>query len=185
MSLVVDLRTRFPARQDILPVFAVIAVVVYSWTLYRLAYFIPGWLKAMTLGESLAVAAYGFVFDLFESLLILLALLCLAFILPARLFREKFTSQSVIIVLVMAVAAITLQDNIAIFYDSQPDQFRYALLGALLFFVVLWLLSFILAHRIGAFDRWLRSLADRAIVFLYLYVPLSIIGLLVVFVRNL
>ena len=178
------LKERLPTIEAILPVYAVICLAVYSWTLYRLAYFIPGWINAMSITEILAVVCYGLAFDLFESLLLLVALILPAFILPGALFRERFSPQAILMVLAVTVVAIVLQDNIQVFYEWQPGQFRLGLLAVCASLVVLFFISFLLVKYVKGLANFIRSLGERAMVFLYLYMPLSGLSLILILIMN-
>ena len=84
---------RFPKFSKILPVFAVVEFFAYGRTLYTFAFKLPSWLLFQTLGEALSNLAYGLAYNLFESLAILLVLVIIAFLLPARFFKDVFVER--------------------------------------------------------------------------------------------
>ena len=83
---------RFPAFDQILPVFAVIALFTYGRSLYVFAFKVPAWLLFQSLGEIFSNLAYGLVFNFLESFLILSFLLIISIFIPASFFKNNFTS---------------------------------------------------------------------------------------------
>jgi hypothetical protein len=59
---------RFPKMQDILPVFAVIATVVFSWSIITFFWKLPSWLFFLRADEILSILAYTLSVDMLESL---------------------------------------------------------------------------------------------------------------------
>ena len=174
---------RFPDRQSILGVYAVIVILVYSWTLFTSFYKLPSWMFYMTIGQILSVYAYSFSLDLVESILALAGVLFLEFTLFLALKnKDEFQSRSILVILVVLVSAML---RLALFQTYEDiDAF---LSGELMW----WAITLPLGMLIAAFAPkiiWVRkilgSIAERTTVFLYIYLPLSFISLLVVIVRN-
>lgn len=175
------MQKRFLPLEQIVPVYAVIAFVIYGWTIALATWKMPSWLFSLTLGEILSVLAYSFVLDFLESLFVVTFLLGLGFVLPGKLLREDFIVRGAafafialtsIILHLLAYADTDLREAFAL---SLPLWWAVTLVVAAVF---VWLAS-----------RHLRSLvleiADRLIVFLYIFLPLSFLSLFVVIVRNL
>ena len=74
---------RFPAFSAILPVYAVIAVPVFGWTVTSWLWKLPSWLNFLTAGEITAIFFYAILTAFVESTLICILLLLLCFLLPA------------------------------------------------------------------------------------------------------
>jgi hypothetical protein len=174
---------RFPDRQSILGVYAVIVILVYSWTLFTSFYKLPSWMFYMTISQILSVYAYSFSLDLVESILALVGVLFLEFTLfPALKNKDEFQSRSILVILVVLVSAML---RLALFQTYEDiDAF---LSGELMW----WAITLPLGMLIAAFAPkiiWVRKIltgiAERTTVFLYIYLPLSFISLLVVLVRN-
>lgn len=169
--------TRFPRRHEVVPVFATCAVPVFSWTIFWFLHRMPGWLPFLAPWRILGIFAYTQAFALLESLSILLVLILMAAILPVRLFRRKFVAVGTAL---MMSAALWIACGQIILIDN-PN--RLPLWAALA--LAFTLLSCVLVHRYPRLEQFLSSLADRLTVFLYLYVPLGLLGLVVVVSRNL
>ncbi len=139
----------------------------------------------MTTGDILFTALYAFAFTLFECLIFLLILLLLAFILPGKLFRERFLLQGTGFVLLTSAVMIFIQNIALIINEWQADQFIQATIAAVIFFGAAFIILFLLAKYVKAYVNLINFFADRIIVFLYVYIPLNLLGLVVVFLRNL
>lgn len=94
------MKKRLPAFASILPVFAVIAFLVYGWTMIVFLWKLPSWILYLTLGEILAVFAYSMTFALLESFLILTLLLLACMALPPAWMRDAFVTRATFAVLV-------------------------------------------------------------------------------------
>ncbi len=171
---------RFPKFSKILPVFAVIAFFAYGRTLYTFAFKLPSWLLFQTLGDVLSNLAYGLAYNLFESLAILSVLLAIAFLLPARFFKDIFVECG-------TWTAVFVLGSILVYFKYYssvgPDflAYIYTWTGATL------LLAALVAY-LGGRILFLKKIAlwfsDRVVVFLFLLVPASLISLVIVIVRN-
>jgi len=174
---------RLPGRQHVLAVYAVIVFLVYSWTLVTSFYKLPSWTFYLTIGQILSIYAYAFSLDLLESILALAGILLLDLTLFLALKNtEEFQSRSIVVVL-SALISSALR---FIFFPDYEDVSLF-LAGELTWWAVaapLGLLLSVAASKITPLRKILDSIAERAVVFLYLYLPLSLISLVVVFIRN-
>ena len=69
---------RIPSWGKIVPVFAVIVLIVYAWTIIWFFWKLPSWLFFLNAGEILTAFAYSLATNLAESLVVLCAPLLLA-----------------------------------------------------------------------------------------------------------
>jgi len=179
------LRVRLPSRQQVFPVFSVILFIVFSWTLIREFFQVPSWMKYLNLGDILVITAYVLAFALFESLLVLGFIYLLALIFPVKIFRDKFIAQGCTLLLVAGVGAVLLQENIDLVYHLEVRELIFYPLVILLGLVILvYALAFIF-DRLNAIPHLITIIADRMTVFAYVYVPLGLIALVVIILRNL
>jgi hypothetical protein len=176
-------RTRLPERRSVISVYAVAVFLVYGWTLMASFWKVPSWMFFLKIGEILSVYAYSFAIDFWESILLLFIMLAIGFLLPKRWWNDQFTAKGVIwISVLMGSVMLRLYTNRAPefwedFVYNQLDWWgNTVLLGIVL--------SIIFSH-VDWLRRGLESLADRLIVFLYIYMPLTAISIIVVLVRNL
>jgi hypothetical protein len=178
------LKSKIPTRQEFFTVFSVIVFVVFSWTLYRMFYQVPSWLFYLSLTDILIILAYVLAFALLESLFLLGILILLTFFYPAKLYREKIVAQSVLILLVFTIAAVIYQGNVGMLKKWGLVELILFTLTFLASLTLLILVASFLLDRFAIFKRLLVSFAERMTVFAWIYVPLSVLGLVVVLVRN-
>jgi hypothetical protein len=173
-----DISSRFPKQKDIAAVYAVIVLMIYGWTILKFNYNLPGWLYFLNLGEIAGVFAYSAVTNLLESLLVLLGVVAAAVILPRKLFGDAFVARAAALcILVLALMMyIASQFTTKQYYPSEI--IRWSPLVLAVFAVVAYLLG-----RINFTRQALEFFADRAIIFLYITIPVSLISLVVVLFR--
>lgn len=179
------IKAKLPSRQEALAVFSVILFIVYSWTLYRTFWWVPSWLEYLSIWGILVIIAYALAFALFESLVLMGVISVLSLLLPRRIFKDQFIVQGSTLSLVLGVGAFLIQRNVGVIYRLELEQtLLYPAL--ILAGVILLAFSFSLVFRkIRILSRLALMIAERMTIFVYLYVPLGLIGLLVVVARNL
>ena len=184
-DLSTKLTTKLPSRNDALTVLSVILFIVFSWALYRTFWWVPSWLEYLSVWSILIIFAYVMAFALFESLVILAMLILLCLLLPRKIFKDQFILQGSTLSLLLGVGAFLIQRNVNVIYRLKLEQ---TLLYPLLILVAVILLMFItsfLFKRIQPLARLTQATAERMTIFAYIYVPMGLIGLLVVIFRNL
>ena len=138
----------------------------------------------LTVGQILSVYAYAFSVDLLESILVLagVLLLDLTFFLALR-NMEEFQPRSILLVLGVLISSMV---RLVLFPDyEEMDAF---LSGELIWWAIalpFGLIVAVAASKLKWVRKVLEGVAERALVFLYIYLPLSLISLVVVFIRNL
>jgi hypothetical protein len=184
-SLRSTLRNRLPDRRQFIPVLSTVVFIVFTWTIYHALYQIPGWLYYITLPGILSLLAYILGFALFESLMVTALLAAYCFVLPSRWFKDNFAAQGIILSVLLALTAILLRTSFDKIQRLENWQLAAIPLAIVLGIAPLaYLLSRLLAH-FPKLTHGLELIANRITIFSYLYIPLGIIGWLVVFVRNL
>jgi hypothetical protein len=128
----------------------------------------------------LVIGAYSAAVNLFESLLLLSVPLVLTVSLPKKWFAERFISAGGLLSLLLG--------GYFIYFSSVSEaagSFSYTpLLQAVVFFIVAIGLS-IFMSRVRVISSLITSFADRAKIFLYLSLPVSVLSVFVVGIRNL
>lgn len=174
---------RFPAKKEILQVYAMAVFCLYAWTLVLDLWRLPSWRFFLTPWEIFSNFAYGFALNLLESLLLLGGLLLLAFLLPAKCLRDDFVARGALCAL---CPLLSIALHLAACQDSSLRETFIRSLPlwwggtAVLTALAVWLLPKISRVRAAILD-----LADRLTVFLYLFLPLSCLSLIVALARNL
>ncbi len=175
---------RLPHINEIISVFAVISTMTYGWTLVAFLWKLPSWLKYLTFGEIFSVYSYSLLTNFAESIFCLAFILILCVILPPRFLRDVFTLRGTIFALsllgtMMFVLSFYSDDNPALM--GGLPVWLVILLGSSLFMLLLDFLS----RKVRKVASALLWLADRLIIFLYINLPLTVIALVVVAIRNL
>lgn len=182
MKLIKD---RFPARQQLLPVFAIFVFFGFSWALYRMFWYVPSWLEYLNIWKVFTIAGYVLAFALVESLTMLGFMLLFSLFFPARIFKEKYIAIGSSLAVLISLGAILIQRQINQVYRLELWQLAVYPLAYLigltsLVFVFSWLFN-----RVPFLYRIANSIAERMTIFTYLYVPLGLVGMILVIGRNL
>jgi hypothetical protein len=169
---------RIPKAAQIAAVYAVIVFTIYGWTLLWFFWKYPSWLYFLNIGEILTVLAYSLATNFFESLLVLAAPVALAVVLPKKWFYDVFVARGLALVLPILgyMMYIAFQFESKLDYPTEILNWAPVILGATL------LLIFVVG-KVGFLHKALEIFADRATIFIYLSIPLSIISILVVAIR--
>ena len=175
---------RIPGTQNILAVYAVIVTMIYSWTLITSFYKLPSWLFYLTVGQILSMYAYFFLANLLESLIVLAGVLLLDFTIFAPLKnRQEFQARSIVVVLIVLSSSMA---RLLLFKSFEASE--TFITGELTW----WLVTVVIGLFLAVILPWnktirsfLEGLAERFSIFVYLYIPLSLISIVVVIVRNL
>jgi hypothetical protein len=179
----INMSKRFPKRQAILPVYAVIAVMFSAWTLTAFLWKLSAWLLILNIGEIFTIFSYAMVANLLESLLVLLLLLAICAVLPASILRDDFVVRGTI----LATGLIgSLMAFVKLHMEFGMESGNKLWIGPL----VVWLLTAILLSFPSKFrfvqilHSAIRWTSDRMLVFLYILVPLFVILFAYVFFRT-
>jgi hypothetical protein len=170
---------RFPKKKEIAPVYAVIVIMIYGWTIFRFNYFVPGWLYFLNLGEVMSIFAYSMVTNFLESLIVLSGVLAVGFVLPMKWFLDAFIARGASLSIFMLVLMMYVADQFKDknYYPSDIVRWLPAIL--ILMGLVVYLLG-----RVQVTRKAIEFFSDRAIIFLYITIPVSILSLIVVLVKN-
>ena len=171
---------RIPAWGQVAPVYSVIVLMVYAWTIVWFFWKLPSWLFFLNTGEIMIVLAYAFATNLVESLAILCAPLAMSMVLPKTWFYDRFVARGAALV----ISGLGYMMVLANQFKTKDDYPSLTLKGwSLGLAVVLILFIVFLAGRLRLFQKVIEVVADRVIIFLYISVPLSLISLVVVLFR--
>jgi len=179
MFLRLDLRSRRPAWNEAVSVYSVIVVILYTWTLLSFFRQLGAWSKFMLAGELLAVSAYLFAANFLESIVFFAGILFIGMILPRRWFLEKFMYRGALLSILVLGYLMYFVTRFTT-WDKYP---AYAV-KALPYILPGIFLSAYLLDYVPYLRRAVELLAERTIIFLYLYIPVSMISLLFILVWN-
>ena len=163
---------KIPRWEKIIPVYSIVVVMIYTWSLLHFFWRLPSWLNFSTLGQVAILFSYTVTVNFFESVLVLLALVLFGLILPANWLMDSFVTKGSLL------ALLGLGGMMALNQYLRDDLIFFAAMvaGAVL-------LTFVL-DRLAFVRKMLEEIAGRMTVFLYLWMPISAIAVLTVLVRN-
>jgi hypothetical protein len=176
------LRNKFPTAAQVAQVFAVASIMIYGWTTYRLIQKLPSWLYYLNFKEILSNTSYTLVFNFMETLLFVGLILLLNLLLPKKFFLDFFVARGSLLSIFGLGYLIYLALAVGASKATQfpMDMFRWAPL------VFLAILAFaIFLPHIEIIRRVTEDFANRAVIFLYILLPLTSLGTLIFIVNNL
>jgi hypothetical protein len=175
----IALRNKLPSFDEISSFYATIVFVVYSWTSLAFFWKAPSWLYFLNLGEIVSILAYALSSTLFESVIILLLFVLASLVLPATWLRNKFVIRSSIVFYSLTFWVILLTLNSLIQLPTTND-----LLTLAMGFPLTAGLGMILVDRVPLLRRFMDYVSNQLIIFLYVWLPLSLAGILILMIRN-
>lgn len=173
------IRNRLPQRHEISYVLATSVFVVFSWSLRGFFDDLPSFLQNQRPGVIFGIFSYMMAFALLESLLLTGMFLLVSILLPSKWYRDGFAYKSFLIIFVITITSIRLQS----FLNNQWPSIGALLPSFGIAFLFLALLI-LLAHFFLPFQKLLMEVEDRLQIFLYVYIPIGILGILTVAIRN-
>ena len=172
------LKKRFPPPGEILSLYATIVFLIYGWASLTFTWKIPSWLYYLSLADITAILSYALVSSFLESTILLSLFLLLAVLLPSSFFVNKFIVRGSIVVYIVTFWMILFNLRTLIRLPSSRDLILFGVASVLTVS-----LSILFADRLPSFQKILIALGDRLTVFLYLWLPMTALGVLVVLVR--
>jgi hypothetical protein len=171
---------RFPGWQAVTSVYAIVVLIVYGWTVYWILWKLPSWIYYLTFPEILLVVSYSMVVNLLESLAFILGVLILSYLVPKAWFTDRFCSAGSLLSILLGAVLMKFSARI-----QAADSFSYTPLIQIgvLFLAAIFVAIIVTRYRLVA--NLLDLVADRAKIFLYISLPVSVIALIVVAIRNL
>ena len=157
-----------------------ITLVIYTWTILWFFWKLPSWLYFLNASEIGIALAYVLVTNFVESLLVLCIPVFLALVLPRKWFLDLFVARGTCLVLFGLGYMIYLAREVQTKVDHPA--FSYRLLPLAIAAVLILMATFLIS-RIGPIRKILEAFSDRATIFLYVFMPVSVISMLVVLVR--
>ena len=174
-EIILIILKRIPDRKHILPVYGLIVMFDYGWSLLQFFKEVPSWLKFLTLGEISGILAYTLAVDFLESLLILAGLIVISICLPIKWFHDDF--------IVRAGVTVLYSLGFFIFLAYRPNP-SYQLNTYIIRGIIDLVFLHLVIKDVSLLRKVINSLADRSTVFLYLSIPASLLALVIVLYRN-
>jgi hypothetical protein len=172
-------RDRFASGREVSLLFAACVFPIHVWSILRLLSEVPAWMLRMTAWDLVGAIAYTQTFALIESVLILLGVVFLAAILPARIFRDRLVAQGSVVVFLSSLWAVAVHLGGDRLWDSGREFLTWSML-----YLASIGLSSILIHRQPRLQRWVNSAVERLIPLSVIYVCIDVLSITIVAVRN-
>jgi hypothetical protein len=175
-----SLAKRFPKMAEITAVFAVNALILYSFSLwFSFDSFSRNWILFLPAEDVAATLSYIVAGALLESVLVTASLIFLYFLFPPSWTQGRFILYGTIISAAFLAALMTRTGGYAGnkgFLTGYREIFGFT--------AACFLAAAVLAEKVNIVRAAIEGFADRATVMLYVYVPLSALALIIIFVRN-
>jgi len=174
-----SLLNRFPKREQVIPVYAVGVTILYFWALLNaIRDLLSNWSLYLSVAEILGLFSYILAGTFLESFVLIFSLLFVSFILPQKLITDKFVVRGSILTItflgsIIYLYTLTLSSGVLENIDKWG-----------IFFVSFTFVLMLLGELSRFVSKVVESLADRCIIFLYFYLPLSFVSMVFIFVRN-
>ena len=176
--------SKFPNSQESLPVFSLILFIVFSFTTFRMLFQIPSWLNSHSTTDIFFLASYVFAVALIECLLLFGFILLINFILPGKFFRAHFVAQGSLVITICTIWALILKFITPGYeFANLQEPLGWLLIFMLSLLIILLAGSFLL-RRYQQIEDLVDSLADRMVIFAWIYAPIGLISLCIVLIRN-
>lgn len=152
--------------------------------LYIFAWKLPSWLMFLEWGQILGILSYGLVVCLLDSVVVALFLAAVTALLPASWLRNDFVVRSAWVLMVWFVAwviyffrmaSLGFEEGIVVANYIYPWLFSTLTLAAL---------AGLILPRVRLLRDFATWFADRTLIFLWIFVPASLVATIVLFVRN-
>ena len=181
-------RRRAPIRTEILSIFNVVLFVLFGWSIRGFLFEIPAFLLYLGLGDITAILFYMLAFALVESVIITGGLVLLSMILPSNWLKIGFAYKVFLIILVATIGSIFFQGYYKIGFFENLIMNNYSDLQPILEGLIICLIGlavlFWIFNNKPRLQKYLSVVIEQFSIFGYIYFPLGVIGILVVFLRN-
>jgi len=174
--------SKLPGKQQVAQVFAVISILIYGWTTYRFIQKLPSWLYYLNVGEIISNYSFTLVLNFLEALLCISLIVVIGFLLPGRIFMERFVAHGSLLAVFSLGYLIYLASAIG---QSKSSQFPSELFTQTPYiFLTIFLLAIVLPF-LKPVQKITDGFADRAVIFLYILLPVTVLGTLIFIATNL
>lgn len=171
-------RKKIPRPYEIWSLYSTIVFLIYGWTSIAFFWKLPSWLKILNGWEIVVVIAYILASNLLESLIVLMLFLLACILLPSAWLRQDLAVRGSLIMCVFTFWTAIFTLNSLIVFPTRMELLliTVGLLASLG-------LAVFLVGRNAFVRRLMRVLSNRSIIFLYVWLPLSLMGVIIVLIK--
>jgi hypothetical protein len=182
------LRERMPVRTEILSAFNIVLFVVFGWSIRGFLFVLPSFLLYFRLGDISAILFYMLAFALLESIFLTGLLVISSMVFPSNWLKLGFGYKSFLIIFVATIGLIFYQGYYKYGFLDMLIKDNYSALQPLFICLIVCVITlfalFWLFNNQSRFKHSLLIFIEQFGVFAYIYIPLGLIGIIVVVVRN-
>jgi hypothetical protein len=171
---------KIPPTEHLISFYAVLASILYGWSIYLFFWTIPSWGNFLTLGEIAVIFSYMIVVNLIESLFVGFFILMISLILPPAWFSEHFLSKGVLII-VIGLGFLMYRN----FYFPTKALSELPINHLWILLAVGLLILLFPVNKIPYWQTTVEAFADRFVIFLYILLPISALSIVITLARNL
>jgi hypothetical protein len=171
---------RLPDRRAFLLVYGGVIFIVFSWALRGFFYQLSSFILYHSVGDIFAIFAYMMALALLESIAVMAVLLFAAILLPEAWFRQGFAYKAFLAMLVASTGAVALET-----YLTKKMESAGLLYAGLILSLFAWVALIQFLDHVPRLRTLLLDIIERLQIFTYLYVPLGVLSLFIVLIRNL
>lgn len=175
----VQFASRFPSQKQLASVYAIAVVFVYAFSIIRFFWRVPSLINSLTVGQIGVMFSYMIVTNLIESLILVAIPIFLSLVLPQKWFFEQFIAKGVLFLSLFLGYFLYVSQ----FINTEQD-FPYPYFKILPVIILGILILVFILPRIKAIATFLEWIADKLEVFLIISIPISVIALIVILIRN-
>jgi hypothetical protein len=174
-------KDRLPKFGEIMLVFAVNVVILYSFSLwFSFQDLSKNWILYLDIADILGLLAYVIIGAFIESLLMTAFLLFICLLIPSSITRGRFVSYGTILTITFLTALIVRDGSyVGISALMRNNDWAYTVLTVGI------LVPALAVEYTKKATSAIEALADRCLIFLYFYMPLTAAAAIIVVMRNL
>jgi len=173
------IKKRLPTSQEIQNIFGFLVFVIFTWSIRGFLYKLPSFLLYYGVGKIIGTLAYMLSFSLVESIVLFMLLLVVVVSLPGAWLRNGFSWKAGLLILALSAFSLFLQSSITFRLPSA----KALIIASALIVTGLFTLWFLCAK----YQR-VRTVTELTMenfsIFVYLYLPLGLLSVLIVILRN-
>lgn len=174
------LLNRFPKPQEIIPVYAVGVTILYTFAIITsMNDFSRNWLLYLDIVEIFNLFTYIIAGAFVESLLVIIILIFTSLAFPPKIQTDRFVLYGTILTITF-LFGLMLRDGTYVGIGDILSSTRMIFM----FFALTAFTFSILSERFKTIRSIIESIADRCVIFLYVYMPLSLISVIAILIKN-
>lgn len=174
------LKNRIVSRNELIYALAASIFVIHIWSIYNMLEQIPAWILRLGYWDLAGVISYTLVFALIESLIVILFLIILAAVLPARIFKDKFVAISSAFIFLAAAWIVPIH----LYEKSIRSWGIKGMLPLLVLAGISFGVSYALVMYSNKFEIYVNRFMQRVTVLAYVYVFIDLIAVIIIVSRN-